>query len=205
MISAPVHEAKFQCRAISQKCFETIDFEIVDLLEQMAFLGIPNSTRLSLAFSDEKRMYFNGKGEINQVTNDTERDPNFASEAILPLTKDYHLLENRKATFHRIGSLGQPVTFHLDPAVTPVLAPVHHIPVTKREQVKEKLDKMVAAGKFAKVERASDWCSNVSIVQCAKQDGFFKLCLSFDTSQTINNPWPQYFRCSTSHLCNAPI
>ena len=53
------------------------------------------------------------------------------------MLKDYH-------QFFGFRKRRQAVSFVLDPHVVPVQAPIHRIPVTKRERVKLKLDEMVA-------------------------------------------------------------
>ena len=55
------------------------------------------------------------------------------------LTKD-QFLEGYSEAFTGLGNLGKPVSFILDRKVQPVHAPIHRIPVAKRERVKTKLD-----------------------------------------------------------------
>ena len=103
----------------------------------------------------------------------------------LPLIKEY-LLKNYKATFEGLGSLGRPVVLQLDPNVAPVHAPVHCVPIAKKDAVKKKLDEMVAENKLVKTEEPTDWCSNMSVVERVKPDGSLKIRLCIDPSQTIN-------------------
>ena len=75
------------------------------------------------------------------------------------------------------------MSFVFDPHVVPVQAPIHRIPVTKRERVKLKLDEMVRDGKLAKVEEPTDWCSNMTVVERIKSvhrcDSSVALCYSY--------------------------
>ena len=75
------------------------------------------------------------------------------------------MLKDYQSVFSGLGNVGKPVSFVLDPHVVPVQAPIHRIPVTKRERVKLKLDEMVRDGKLAKVEEPTDWCSNMTVVE----------------------------------------
>ena len=88
--------------------------------------------------------------------------------------------------FEGLRRLGQPVVLTLDPNVTPVHAPVHRLPVAKRDRVKEKVDEMVAAKKLERVEEPTDWCSNMTVVEWVKPDGSIKIRICLDPTQTVN-------------------
>ena len=70
--------------------------------------------------------------------------------------------------------------------VTPVHAPVHRIPVAKRDYVKKKLDEMEASGKLKKVDEPTDWCSNMTVVEKELPSGEKKIRICLDPSQTVN-------------------
>ena len=74
------------------------------------------------------------------------------------------------------------MSYVLDPKVHPVHAPVHRIPVAKRDQVKKKLDEIVADKKLLKVEEPTDWCSNMTVVEKVKESGEVKIRVCLDSS-----------------------
>ena len=78
------------------------------------------------------------------------------------------------------------MSFVLDPKVQPVHAPIHRIPVAKRERVKKKLDEMVKMKKLIKVEEPTDWCSNMTVVEKVRENGEVKTRICLDPSQTVN-------------------
>ena len=45
---------------------------------------------------------------------------------------------------------------------------------------------MVAAGKLIPVDKPTDWCSNMRVVEKVQPDGSVKLRLCLDPSQTLN-------------------
>ena len=91
------------------------------------------------------------------------------------------VLKQYDEVFNGLGHLGPPVSFKIDPNVTPVSMPVHRIPVAKRAKEKETLDRYVKAGILAKVTEPTPWCSNTLIRETPKK---FRICI--DPSQTIN-------------------
>ena len=160
------------------KRFDVLSFEVVNLPGKPALLGLSDSMRLSLISFDERRVH-------SASANSQAAEMYSMLSGGGPLTKEY-ILQRKKETFEGLGCLGQPVTLILDPHVKPVHAPVHRIPVGKREKVKEKLDEMVAAGKLTPVDEPTDWCSNMTVVEKVKPDGSVKLRLCLDPSQTLN-------------------
>ena len=62
-----------------------------------------------------------------------------------------HVLDQYADTFEGLGQLGPPVHFQIDESVQPVQMPVHRIPVAKREQEKQALDRYVEQGVITKV------------------------------------------------------
>lgn len=58
------------------------------------------------------------------------------------LQKD-HVLDQYADTFEGLGQLGPPVHFKIDKSVQPIQMAVHRIPVLKREQEKQALDRYV--------------------------------------------------------------
>ena len=160
--------------------FMLMDFHVVDLPRKPALLGLPDSSRLSLLHIDSSRV----TTQSDQQPAPHLRDCDEISTSV-PLTKD-DMLKDYQSVFSGLGNVGKPVSFVLDPHVVPVQAPIHRIPVTKRERVKLKLDEMVRDGKLAKVEEPTDWCSNMTVVERIKSDGSIKTRLCLDPSQTIN-------------------
>ena len=91
-----------------------------------------------------------------------------------------------KDVFQGLGTLGSPVSFVMDEKVMPIHAPIHRIPLAKRERVKQKLDEMVRDEKLVKVDGPTDWCSNMTVVEKVTSSGQSKVRLCLDPSQTIN-------------------
>ena len=156
-----------------------LDFHVVDLPHKPALLGLPDSIRLSLFDIDSSRV----TAQRSLPTTAMEACEEISSS--VPLTKA-EMLHRYSSVFSGLGNVGKPVSFVLDPHVVPVQAPRHRIPVAKRERVKRKLDEMVCAGKLAKVEEPTDWCSNMTVVERVKPDGTIKTRLCLDPSQTVN-------------------
>lgn len=92
-----------------------------------------------------------------------------------------HVLDQYPDTFEGLGQLGSPVHFQIDESVQPVQMPVHRIPVAKREQEKQALDRYVEQGVITKVNEPTAWCSNELIRETPKK---FRVCI--DPSQTVN-------------------
>ncbi len=63
-------------------------------------------------------------------------------------------------TLHGIGTLGPPVHFQVDNKITPVQAPIHRIPVAKRNKEKTAKDRYVAEDILKRVNEPTPWCSN---------------------------------------------
>ena len=95
-------------------------------------------------------------------------------------------MEGHSDVFTGLGNLGKPVSFILDLKVQPVHAPIHRIPVAKRERVKKKLEEMVKMKKLIKVEEPTDWCSNMTVVEKVRENGEVKTRICLDPSQTAN-------------------
>ena len=80
-----------------------------------------------------------------------------------------------------LGQFGKPVSFDLDPTVTPVHDAIHRQPVARHAKIKEQLDKMESEGKICRQYEPTAWCSNMTI---RKTKDKFRICL--DPSNTIN-------------------
>ena len=106
--------------------------------------------------------------------------PNRRLPSLGQLQKE-HVLDQYADTFEGLGQLGPPVHFQIDESVQPVQMPVHRIPVAKREQEKQALNRYVEQGVITKVNEPTAWCSNELIRETPKK---FRLCI--DPSQTVN-------------------
>ena len=105
----------------------------------------------------------------------------------LPLTKESFIKTYKSVLFDGLGRLGPPVHFELDPAVTPVQMPVHRVPLSKRKEELEFIQKYVEAGILKKVTDPTPWCSNELIREkpaTSDRPRKFRVCI--DPSQTIN-------------------
>ena len=163
----------------STSSYTLLDFQVVDLPNKPALLGLPDSLRLSLVSIDSTR--------VTSQSHTAEKSPQ-ACHGIapyVPLTKDT-ILSQFASTFTGLGNIGKPVSFSMDPNVTPIHAPPHRLPVAKRELVKAKLDEMVRDGKLQKVDGPTEWCSNITVRERVKPDGQIKVRLCLDPSQTVN-------------------
>ena len=80
-----------------------------------------------------------------------------------------------------LGQFGKPVSFDLDPTVTPVHDAIHRQPVARHAKIKEQLDKMESEGKICRQYEPTAWCSNMTIRETKDK---FRICL--DPSNTIN-------------------
>ena len=71
------------------------------------------------------------------------------------------LLDEYKYVFRGLGDL--PDEYHIvtDDAVPPVVHPPRHVPVALRDQIKEKLNKMVASDIITPVTEPTEWVSNM--------------------------------------------
>ena len=70
----------------------------------------------------------------------------------------------------------------LDPSVTPIHAPMRHVPVAKIDKVNEELKRLCKEGIIRSVTQPTDWLSNMLIKE--KPNGKLRICI--DPSQTIN-------------------
>ena len=162
----------------STSSYTLLDFQVVDLPNKPALLGLPDSLRLSLVSIDSTR--------VTSQSHIAEKSPQ-ACHGIapyVPLTKDT-ILSQFASTFTGLGNIGKPVSFSMDPNVTPIHAPPHRLPVAKRELVKAKLDEMVRDGKLQKVDGPTEWCSNMTVRELVKPDGEIKVRLCLHPSQTV--------------------
>ena len=105
----------------------------------------------------------------------------------LPLTKESFVRTYKTQLFDGLGYLGPPVHFELDKDITPVQMPMHRVPLSKRKEELEFLNKYVEDGILAKVTEPTPWCSNELIREkpaTAERPRKFRICI--DPSQTIN-------------------
>ena len=74
------------------------------------------------------------------------------------------LLEGYKDVFEGLGDL--PGEYHIvtDDSVPPVVHPPRRVPVALRNQIKEKLDEMVASGILAPVTEPTEWVSSMLVI-----------------------------------------
>ena len=175
--------------------YETLQFEVIDskgLENRPALLGVNDSIKLKLIQFDKDRTYISTHAKaksdsvsvIQACTGSAGTTVSHAS-GYLPLTED-DLRHRYCDNFKGLGKLGTHVHFEMNPSVTPVHAPVHRIPVSKREKVKQKLDEMVSSEKLCKVDIPTDWCSNMTVVEKLKPNNVTKLRICLDPSQSIN-------------------
>jgi hypothetical protein len=178
--------------------YDTLQFEVIDtkgVENRPALLGVSDSLKLQLIDFDKNKTYVSRHEEMlapNVSVIEAAATSTCAANTItgspngyLPLTKD-SILDKYADNFKGLGKLGNPVCFELDTSITPIHAPVHRIPVSKRDKVKQKLDEMVAAGKLSKVDSPTNWCSNMTVVEKPKPNGGTKLRICLDPSQTVN-------------------
>jgi hypothetical protein len=178
----------------SSKSYDVLDFEVIDtsnMQNKPALLGMADAIKLKFVKVDEKRTYTGSSktaeavpklvSSINEGTEEIKK----VSNAMGSLSKE-HIVKEYSDIFKGLGCFGNPVSFTLDKSVSPVHAPIHRIPVAKRDKVKKKIDEMVEAGKLQKVHEPTDWCSNMTIVEKQNQNGDTKIRICLDPSQTIN-------------------
>lgn len=77
--------------------------------------------------------------------------------------------------FKGVGRLKDTYTIQIDESVRPVVHAPRRVPVPLREQLREKLDELVADAIIAPVTEATDWVSSMVVVQ--KPNGKIRLCL----------------------------
>ena len=80
-----------------------------------------------------------------------------------------------------LGQFGRPISFDLDPSVTPVHDAIHRQPVARHIKIKEELDRMEEEGKICRQYEPTAWCSNMTVRETPDK---FRICL--DPSNTIN-------------------
>ena len=79
-------------------------------------------------------------------------------------TRMADLLEGYKDVFEGLGDL--PGEYHIvtDDSVPPVVHPPRRVPVALRNQIKEKLDEMVASGILAPATEPTEWVSSMLVI-----------------------------------------
>ena len=79
-------------------------------------------------------------------------------------TRMADLLEGYKDVFEGLGDL--PGEYHIvtDDSVPPVVHPPRRVPVALRNQIKEKLDEMVASGILAPITEPTEWASSMLVI-----------------------------------------
>ena len=76
----------------------------------------------------------------------------------------------------KIGTLpGDPVRLHCEENCIPKIMPARREPVALREKVKVKLEEMCLAGVLAKVDKPTDWVSQMVVTE--KKSGDLRICL----------------------------
>lgn len=85
-----------------------------------------------------------------------------------PLTKE-KLLEDYADVFKGLGQYKQEYEIEINPDVTPVVQPARRVPYAKHQKLKNTLDQLEQQGVIAKVDRPTDWVSNLVIAE--KKDG----------------------------------
>ena len=110
----------------------------------------------------------------------------------LPLTSS-SFIGTYGPQFQGRGCLGPPVHFQFKPSSQPAQAPVHRVPLSKRQKEYETIQQYAKEGVLTKVCEPTPWCSNELIrerLPSADHPGKFRICI--DPSQTLNKAleWP---------------
>ena len=63
----------------------------------------------------------------------------------------------------------------VDHDVKPKVSPTHRIPTALKDQLKTELQRLEALGVIARVEKPTEWVSNVLVA--SKKDGGLRICL----------------------------
>ena len=184
----PVGEADLVCERNNQ--FYTLTFQVLpdDVMKgKPALLSGTDSVRLGLVkvSADEIYQLKNiPKAHFHEHSHHTVPSMNARRQNNLPIPGTLarsDVLKHFGDVFKGLGYLGPPVSFKVDPNVTPINMPVHRIPVTKRDKEKETLKRYEDAGILVKVDEPTPWCSNELIRETPKK---FRVCI--DPSQTVN-------------------
>ncbi len=165
-----------------------VDFEVKDdtvIKGKPTLFGLGDSLRMGLVNFDNGCVYLSKNqgrrdqnlSQVNDIQPSTLRAGKTTKEDLVTAFSD---------NFEGMGDIDAPVHLEVDPNIRPHHAPVHRIPVSKRDAVKAKLDEMVQAGKLKKTEVPTDWCSNMTIVEKQRPEGSTKLRICLDPSQTVN-------------------
>ena len=91
--------------------------------------------------------------------------------------KDNSILDEFHEVFQGLGCLSGKYHININPLVSPVVHPPRRVPHSKREPLKNELDRMVEAGILEKVplNEPTDWVS--SLVCVDNPDGSIRVCL----------------------------
>lgn len=113
------------------------------------------------------------------------------------------LLQEYKDVFEGLGDL--PGEYHIvtDNTVPPVVHPPRRVPVALRNQIKEKLDEMVASGILAPVTEPTEWVSSMLVIVKPNE---LRICASVESS-TKCQQWRKSrpaFRKQRSSLSSMP-
>jgi len=68
----------------------------------------------------------------------------------------------------------QEYEIELNPDVTPTVQPARRVPYAKYEKLKDTLEQLEKRGIVAKVDKPTDWVSNLVITE--KKDGRMRIC-----------------------------
>jgi hypothetical protein len=198
----PLGKQTFLCEGTAQ--FETLDFQVIkssDIPGKPALLSGRDSLKLGLLKMHPKVF----ASTSTDVVGPPSRTSDLTHQTDVLKPGNVTLSDIKSAfreNFKGLGKIGKPVHLEMNPDVTPCHAGYHRIPVSKLETVKAKLDEMVACGKLEKIEKPTDWCSNMLVREKQRSDGSTKIRLCLDPSQTINKAImiPRYQIPTTSEL-----
>ena len=77
--------------------------------------------------------------------------------------------------FKGLGRMEGKLHLEVDDSVSPVIMPLRRVPVALKGKLKEKIDRLIAAGVLTKVEEPTKWVS--SAVVTAKSNGKVRVCI----------------------------
>lgn len=130
----PLGKVTFVCD--NNGAFHTLEFEVIpDMSGRKPLLGCHDAQRLHLITVDDRKV----SSDVSSVSSTPQ-----ANSGLLTIDTVLHEYEEN---FKGLGDFGQPVSFTLSDHVQPIHAPIHRLPVGKRDAVKQKLDEMVKEGK----------------------------------------------------------
>lgn len=121
---------------------------------------------------DMKLIEVKAQLEVNTVSTGPNNECKSASKAI-PTSKE-EILHAYKDVFTGLGCLEGAYHIEIDKTVTPVKHHPRRVPIALREEVREKIDQMEAAGMISRVTDPSDWISSMVIVKTPKK---LRICL----------------------------